>query len=56
MFPEEDKDRGVVVRIIYLGEGIAQFLFFQGNEPCEISYKDKGGKYQGQTGLTYTKV
>lgn len=35
---------------IYLETGIAQLLFLQGNEPCEISYKDRGGKYQGQTG------
>jgi dCTP deaminase len=37
---------------IYAGEGIAQFLFFEGNEPCETSYADKKGKYQAQQGLT----
>lgn len=35
---------------IYLETGIAQLLFLQGNEPCEVSYNDRGGKYQGQTG------
>lgn len=37
--------------MIFVNEGIAQFLFFQGNEPCEVSYNDRGGKYQGQTTL-----
>lgn len=37
---------------IYAGEGVAQMLFFQSDEPCEVSYKDRGGKYQGQTGIT----
>lgn len=32
---------------VYLGEGIAQFLFFKGN-PCEVSYADRDGKYMGQ--------
>jgi dCTP deaminase len=41
---------------IYANEGIAQFLFFQGNEPCETSYKDKKGKYQGQTGVTLPRL
>lgn len=40
----------------YLEEGIAQFVFLQGNEACLTSYKDKLGKYQGQTGLTYARV
>lgn len=40
---------------IYLGEGIAQFIFFKGN-PCGVSYADRGGKYQGQTGITLPKV
>lgn len=35
---------------IYLDEGIAQFIFFRGN-PAEVSYKDRNGKYQGQTGI-----
>ena len=41
---------------VYLDEGIAQFLFFQGDRPCETSYADRGGKYQGQTGVTLPKV
>ena len=41
---------------IYAGEGIAQMLFFQSDEPCETSYKDRGGKYQGQRGVTLPKA
>lgn len=41
---------------IYAGEGIAQFLFFQGDEPCETSYADKKGKYQAQQGLTLPRL
>jgi len=41
---------------IYAGEGVAQFLFFGGDEDCEISYKDRAGKYQGQTGVTVPKL
>ena len=37
---------------IYAGEGVAQFVFFEGDETCEVSYKDRGGKYQGQQGVT----
>ncbi len=37
---------------IYANEGIAQVLFFESDEPCEVSYADKRGKYQGQTGVT----
>src|SRR6476661_2982458 len=37
---------------IYANEGIAQVLFFQSDEPCEVSYADKKGKYQKQQGLT----
>ena len=33
---------------IYANEGIAQVLFFESDEPCETSYADKAGKYQGQ--------
>lgn len=36
---------------VYANQGIAQFLFFQGSEPCVVSYADRGGKYQGQTGI-----
>lgn len=41
---------------VYTGMGIAQFMFFRGNVPCEISYGDRNGKYQGQTGITLSKV
>jgi deoxycytidine triphosphate deaminase/intein/homing endonuclease len=41
---------------IYAGEGIAQMLFFQSDEPCETSYADKKGKYQAQNGLTLPRV
>ncbi len=41
---------------IYAREGIAQVLFFQSDEPCEISYKDKSGKYQAQRGVTLPKI
>ena len=41
---------------VYANEGIAQVLFFQSDEPCEVSYADKKGKYQGQAGLTLPKL
>jgi len=41
---------------IYANEGIAQVLFFQGDEPCERSYKDKKGKYQAQRGVTLPRL
>ncbi len=41
---------------VYVNEGIGQILFFESDEDCAVSYKDRGGKYQGQTGLTYAKV
>src|SRR5207244_1933118 len=43
---------------IYANEGIAQVLFFTADEgdECEISYKDKKGKYQAQTGITLPKL
>lgn len=37
---------------IYANEGVAQLLFLESDEICETSYKDRGGKYQGQTGVT----
>jgi len=36
---------------IYANEGVAQMLFFESDEICDISYKDRAGKYQGQTGV-----
>ena len=41
---------------IYANEGIAQVLFFQSDEPCETSYKDKAGKYQKQVGITLPRL
>lgn len=41
---------------IYANEGIAQILFFESDEQCEVSYADKRGKYQGQTGVTLPKL
>jgi len=41
---------------IYAHEGVAQMLFFGAEEVCETSYKDRGGKYQGQTGVTLPKA
>lgn len=37
---------------VYANEGLAQVLFFEADEPCDQSYADKRGKYQGQTGVT----
>jgi dCTP deaminase len=41
---------------IYANEGIAQVLFFQSDEPCETSYRDKGGKYQAQLDVTLPRM
>ena len=41
---------------IYANEGIAQVLFFQSDEPCEISYADKKGKYQAQREVTLPRM
>lgn len=43
---------------VYANEGCAQFLFFQADadDVCETSYKDRGGKYQGQTGITLPRA
>lgn len=37
---------------IYANEGVAQMLFLESDEICAVSYADKGGKYQGQQGVT----
>ncbi len=37
---------------IYANEGVAQVIFFEASEICEVSYKDRKGKYQKQTGVT----
>jgi len=41
---------------IYANEGIAQVIFFESEEPCAISYADRGGKYQSQRGVTLPKL
>jgi dCTP deaminase len=41
---------------IYANEGACQFLFLQGNERCETSYKDRAGKYMGQRGVTLPRL
>ena len=41
---------------IYSNEGLCQVLFFESDEECENSYKDKSGKYQGQTGITIPRI
>jgi dCTP deaminase len=41
---------------IYANEGIAQVLFFESDEECDRSYKDKKGKYQGQAHITLPKL
>jgi dCTP deaminase len=54
---------GIIVNVtpfepakIYANEGIAQVIFFQSDEPCAKSYKDKKGKYQAQRGVTLPKI
>lgn len=41
---------------VYANEGIAQILFYEADDTCDISYADKKGKYQGQTGVTLPKL
>lgn len=41
---------------IYANEGIAQMIFLESDEPCETSYKDRAGKYQGQQGVTLPRT
>jgi dCTP deaminase len=41
---------------VYANEGIAQMLFLESDEICETSYKDRGGKYQGQLGVTLPRT
>jgi len=41
---------------IYANEGVAQVLFFESDEVCAVSYKDRAGKYQGQQGVTLPKA
>jgi dCTP deaminase len=41
---------------IYANEGVAQVIFFEGDEACATSYKDRDGKYMGQVGVTLPKT
>lgn len=41
---------------IYAHEGVAQMIFFESDESCAVSYKDRGGKYQGQKGVTLPRA
>ncbi|MER2519505.1 MAG: dCTP deaminase [Bdellovibrionales bacterium] len=41
---------------VFANEGICQFLFLKADSPCEVSYADRGGKYQGQRGVTLPKM
>lgn len=41
---------------IYSNEGIAQVIFFQADQPCEVSYADRGGKYMKQRGITLPRM
>jgi dCTP deaminase len=41
---------------VYANEGVAQVIFLKADEICETSYKDRGGKYQGQLGITHPRM
>jgi len=41
---------------VYANEGVAQVVFLESDEVCETSYKDRGGKYQGQKGVTLPRT
>lgn len=41
---------------IYAHEGVAQMIFFESDEACDVSYRDRGGKYQAQKGVTLPKT
>ncbi len=41
---------------VYANEGVAQLVFLETDEPCEVSYADRGGKYQKQTGVTLPRA
>ncbi len=42
--------------VVYAGEGIAQVVFLESDEDCEISYKERKGRYQEQKGIVLPKV
>ena len=41
---------------VYANEGVCQFIFLQGDQPCEVSYADRSGKYMGQRGVTLPRM
>ena len=41
---------------VYANEGVAQVIFIESDEPCETSYRERGGKYQGQKGVTLPRI
>jgi dCTP deaminase len=41
---------------VYANEGVAQFIFLKGDQPCEVSYADRAGKYMGQRGVTLPRM
>jgi len=41
---------------VYANEGVCQFIFLQGDAPCEVSYADRKGKYQGQRDVTLPRL
>jgi len=41
---------------VYANEGLAQVLFFEGDDNCEVTYADRKGKYQEQTGVTLPRI
>jgi len=41
---------------VYANEGVAQMIFLESDEVCETSYRDRGGKYQGQKGVTLPRI
>ncbi len=41
---------------VYADEGLAQVLFFESDIPCEVSYADRSGKYQHQSGIKLPQV
>src|SRR3981189_2528030 len=41
---------------IYANEGLCQVIFFESDEECEVSYKDKKGKYQAQSGIVLPRL
>jgi dCTP deaminase len=41
---------------VYANEGVAQVIFLESDEVCETSYRERGGKYQGQKGVTLPRI